>query len=250
MTTVIVNHDEAKPPGLPFYHPQGPLGDLGSSPLPFSSASSWESGFTLFSSAPCHNTLPAFCMADAQYRTVSTWACSPELALPPWRLVLARDLRAWDHGSVLLELSLPGLTHEHQWAWLRAEETFCGCPLVDATLTLLSLLVAFLQLAAPGHLRLCGPRVAVQPPQMPSRPEEMAWRELCGTLSSPSDPSHGRPHGGRVPSPSRFPGPRPSRLEEARPFIHSRGVHLLWTSHGYFSGEVTEGSGLAEVLRR
>lgn len=169
-------------------------------------------------------------------------------------------------GSVLLELSLPGLTHEHQWAWLRAEETFCGCPLVDATLTLPSFLVAFLQLAAPGHLRLCGPRVAVQPPQMPSRPEETAWRELCGTLSSPSDPSrgrphggcvpspsdpsHGHPHGGRVPSPSRFPGPRPSRLEEARPFIHSRGVHLLWTSHGHFSGEVTEGSGLAEVLRR
>lgn len=152
--------------------------------------------------------------------------------------------------SVLLELSLPGLTHEHQWAWLRAEETFCGCPLVDATLTLPSLLVAFLQLAAPRHLRLCGLRVAMQPPQMPSRPEETAWRELCGTLSSPLDPSHGRPHGGRVPSPSRFPGPRPSRLEEARPFIHSRGVHLLWTSRGHFSGEVTEGSGLAEVLQR
>lgn len=115
----------------------------------------------------------------------------------------------------------PASHREHQWAWLRAEEIFCGCLLVDATLTLLSLLVAFLQLAAPGHLRLCGLRVAVQPPQMPSRPEETAWRELCGTLSSPSDPSHGRPHGGRVPSPSRFPGPRPSRLEEARPFIHS-----------------------------
>lgn len=144
----------------------------------------------------------------------------------------------------------PASHREHQWAWLRAEEIFCGCPLVDATLTLLSLLVAFLQLAAPGHLRLCGPRVAVQPPQMPSCPEEMAWRELCGTLSSPSDPSRGRPHGGRVPSPSRFPSPRPSRLEEARPFIHSRGVHLLWTSRGHFSGEVTEGSGLAEVLQR
>lgn len=202
------NHDEAKPPGLPFSHPQGPLGDLGSSPLPFSSASSWESGFTLFSRPtprypPC--VLHGRCSAQArQYMALVLRS----LPCPGRGWSLPGSSGSGTMGSVLLELSLPGLT--------------LGTP------TGLAESRGYILWPSPGGCRLDLPELPrgfvarewpCSPHKCPSRPEETAWRELCGTLGSPPDSAAGLHTEDASRPPPAFPVSGPPGLRKPGPLF-------------------------------
>lgn len=152
-------HDETQLPGLPLCCPGALPGDLGSSHLPFSSLSSWGSGFILF--LPL--TTPIVSYTQQMF---STWpSVRGHLFLAAYPVPEEQE-----HGTCPSGAFSRPASHSAPQAWPRTEGTFCGIPPVRATLTLLSFLVAFLQVPAPGLTWLRGLRVAMQCPQMSKLP--------------------------------------------------------------------------------